>query len=64
MFPENSIIGGSPAKLIKSRDNGAANRRNALFYHLNALNYAKGVDRLQPSDLEQLRLAALEGGPS
>ena len=59
-FPENSIIGGAPAKLIKTRDNGAANRRNALFYHLNALNYARGIDRLQPEDLEQLRLAAEE----
>jgi carbonic anhydrase/acetyltransferase-like protein (isoleucine patch superfamily) len=64
VFPENSIIGGSPARLIKSRDNGRANRRNALFYHLNALNYARGVDRLQPSDLEQLRLAASEGEPA
>jgi len=60
-FPENSIIGGAPARLIKSRDNGAANRQNALFYHLNAMNYARGVDRLQPSDLEQLRLAASTG---
>jgi len=62
-FPANSIIAGSPAKLIKSRDNGAANRRNAMFYHLNALNYARGVERLQPSDLEQLRFAAAQGGP-
>lgn len=63
-FPENSIIGGAPAKLIKTRNNGGANRRNALFYHLNALNYARGVDRLQPSDVEQLRRAALEDDPS
>ena len=63
-FPENSVIGGAPAKLIKSRDNGAANRRNALFYHLNALNYARGVDRLQPEDLERLRRAAMETDPS
>ena len=64
VFPENSIIGGAPAKLIKSRDCGAANRRNALFYHLNALNYARGVERLQPADLERLRRAALDNGPT
>ena len=63
-FPENSVIAGAPAKLIRSRDNGAANRRNALFYYLNALNYARGVDRLQPGDLEQLQRAATEGSPS
>jgi carbonic anhydrase/acetyltransferase-like protein (isoleucine patch superfamily) len=63
-FPENSVIAGSPAKLIRTRDNKIANRRNALFYHLNALNYARGIDRLQPADLEQLRRAAAESAPS
>lgn len=54
-FPENSIIAGSPAKLIKTRDNSAANLMNAKFYHLNALNYAKGVDRLTPADFSALQ---------
>ena len=31
-----------------------ANRHNALFYHLNALNYARSIDRLQPADIERL----------
>lgn len=53
-FPENSIIAGSPAKLVKSRDNAAANLMNARFYHLNALNYAKGIDRLTPEQLASL----------
>ena len=50
-FPENSIIAGSPAKLVKTRDNSAANLMNAQFYHMNALNYAKGIDMLDPAQL-------------
>ncbi len=45
-FPENSIIAGVPAKLIKTRDNGADNLRNAEFYYLNAQNYAAGTTRM------------------
>lgn len=54
-FPENSIIAGSPAKLIKTRDNSAANLMNAKFYHMNALNYAKGVERFTPQDFAALQ---------
>ena len=54
-FPENSIIAGSPAKLIKTRDNAAANLMNARFYHMNARNYAKGVERLTPEQLKTLQ---------
>ncbi|QFT57632.1 2,3,4,5-tetrahydropyridine-2,6-dicarboxylate N-acetyltransferase [Sulfitobacter sp. THAF37] len=54
-FPENSIIAGSPAKLVKTRDNGAANLANARFYHLNALNYAQGIERLTEDNLRQLQ---------
>jgi carbonic anhydrase/acetyltransferase-like protein (isoleucine patch superfamily) len=54
-FPENSIIAGSPAKLVKTRDNAKANLMNAKFYHLNALNYAKGVDRLSDADFAALQ---------
>lgn len=53
-FPANSVIAGSPAKLIRSRDNGEANLMNARFYHLNALNYARGVERLSSEDLSAL----------
>jgi carbonic anhydrase/acetyltransferase-like protein (isoleucine patch superfamily) len=54
-FPENSIIAGSPAKLVKTRDNSAANLMNAKFYHLNALNYANGIERLSGADFANLQ---------
>ena len=54
-FPENSIIAGSPAKLVKIRDNSAANLMNAKFYHFNALNYANGIERMSPKDLQSLQ---------
>ena len=53
-FPDNSIIAGSPAKLIKTRDNSTANLRNAAFYHINAQNYAQGIERLTPDQLQSL----------
>ena len=44
VFPDNSIIAGVPAKVVKTRDNGAANAANAEWYFRNALRYAKGED--------------------
>ncbi len=54
-FPANSIIAGSPAKLVKTRDNTTANLMNARFYHMNALNYAQGVERLTVEQMEALQ---------
>ena len=62
IFPEHSIIAGAPAKLVKTRNNRAENRRNALFYHLNALNYVRGIDRLRPEDFALLTASAQAGG--
>lgn len=49
-FPANSIIAGSPAKLVKTRDCGAANAMNAAFYAQNAKNYAIGKHRFTEED--------------
>ncbi len=46
VFPANAIIAGVPAKLIKTKDNAAANRTNAQFYCENARNYARGIYRI------------------
>jgi carbonic anhydrase/acetyltransferase-like protein (isoleucine patch superfamily) len=43
--PANSIAVGSPAKVIRTANNWIANRMNALFYHRNALAYARGDHR-------------------
>ncbi|MFQ3665886.1 MAG: gamma carbonic anhydrase family protein [Sphingomonadaceae bacterium] len=43
--PANSIVVGAPAKIIRTANNWIANRMNALFYHRNALAYAKGDHR-------------------
>jgi carbonic anhydrase/acetyltransferase-like protein (isoleucine patch superfamily) len=53
-FPENSIVAGVPAKLVGTRDNGSANVFNAAFYYQNALNYAQGIDRMSPENLQSL----------
>ena len=44
VFPDNSIIAGVPAKVVKTRDSGEANKGNAEWYFQNALRYAKGED--------------------
>ncbi len=53
-FPENSVIAGVPAKLVATRDNGAANAMNAKFYHRIALNMAEGIERLSDEDIKTL----------
>ena len=50
VFGDNSVIAGAPAKLVKTRDCGAANLINARFYLRNGQNYQKGVDRMSDED--------------
>ena len=40
IIPENSVVAGIPAKVIRTRDNSAANYYNAVLYNLNAEAYA------------------------
>jgi len=60
-FPDNSIIAGVPAKQVGTRDNGEANLFNARFYHQNALNYAKGIDRMSDEDMKIVASTAAIG---
>jgi carbonic anhydrase/acetyltransferase-like protein (isoleucine patch superfamily) len=41
-IPEGSVVMGVPGKMVATRDNFAATRRNALLYHRNATAYAQG----------------------
>ena len=45
IVPPNSIVVGSPAKVIRTADSRIPNRVNAAFYHRNALAYARGDHR-------------------
>ncbi len=43
--PENSVVMGVPAKVVRRQNNWARNRFNALIYYRNGLAYAKGEHR-------------------
>lgn len=45
VVPPNSIVVGSPAKVIKTADNRLANRINAEFYARNGAAYKRGDHR-------------------
>ena len=45
IVPPNSIVVGSPAKVIRTVDSRIPNRVNAAFYHRNALAYSRGDHR-------------------
>ncbi len=50
VFPPESIIAGTPATAIRSRDNRRANRLNAWHYHRNAQAYLRGEKRAWEGD--------------
>ena len=45
IIPENSIVVGVPAKVIRTQNNWLKNRFNAFMYHYNAGCYARGEHR-------------------
>ena len=68
IIPPNSIVMGAPGKVVRERDNSAANAFNAWMYHQNAIAYSNGDYRFWDSEVfkaaamvERARLAALYG---
>ena len=68
IIPPNSIVMGAPGKVVRERNNTAANAFNAWMYAQNAKAYARGEHRLWSSEpflaasrVERARLAALYG---
>lgn len=53
VFPENSVIAGVPAKLITTRDSGAANLLNARFYEAFARGLVRGEERLSEEEMRR-----------
>ncbi len=58
VIPPDSIVAGVPAKIIRSQNNRAANRKNALLYYENALGYAHGNHRVWADPDVSARIAA------
>jgi carbonic anhydrase/acetyltransferase-like protein (isoleucine patch superfamily) len=62
IVPPNSIVVGSPAKVIRTANSWVANRMNALFYHRNALAYARGDHRAwEGAEFDQWLQSTLKG---
>ena len=57
IIPPNSIVMGAPGKVVRTRNNAAANALNAWMYARNAEAYARGEHRLwsEPAFLERQR---------
>ncbi len=54
-FPENSVIAGVPGKVIATRDHSKQTLFNAHFYGMIAQNYARGLERLSESQIQDLQ---------
>ena len=61
VFPENSVIAGVPARLIATRDNGAANVRDARFYEAIARGLVRGEERLSQEEARRILREAPTG---
>jgi carbonic anhydrase/acetyltransferase-like protein (isoleucine patch superfamily) len=57
-IPENSVVMGTPGRVVRTRDNRAANRLNALAYYRNALGYVRGDHRAWEGDDFVAQMAA------
>lgn len=50
MIPDNSIVMGTPGKVVRTQNNYARCRLNAFMYYRNALAYSKDQHREWASD--------------
>lgn len=57
IVPPNSIVAGVPAKVVGTRNNGAANKLNALAYYENAQAFAAGNHRRWSEDSYSTQMA-------
>jgi carbonic anhydrase/acetyltransferase-like protein (isoleucine patch superfamily) len=57
-IPPNSVVMGTPGKVVATRDTYVANRINAMLYHRNALAYARGDHRAWEGPDFQTTMAA------
>lgn len=65
VIPDNSIVMGSPGKVVKERNNGAANYMNAQFYYQNALAYVRGEHRVtETQEFKDAMREAMAGVPA
>lgn len=67
IIPDNSIVMGTPGKVVKTVDSRRKNKINALLYYKNALAYQQGEHRAWTgfgalSHLDKTLIAALEQG--
>jgi len=64
VIPDDSVVAGTPAKVVRTRNNYVRNKLNAFLYHLNARAYARGDHRAWDgadfNELLQARTAAYE----
>ncbi len=58
VVPPASIVAGTPAKVIRTRDTARENRLNAWLYHRNADHYRRGLHRAWDGEEYEAWLAA------